>query len=73
MWKVADWASTQCYLCPQCDSLGPHLIWPDENDDQRRLDCIDCGAVLGYVTPLGLEPLDDACGLAYEMSLGQAL
>lgn len=53
MWKTVDVETSGCYLCPECDSLGPHLAWHDEDADQRGLDCIDCGA------PLGLEPLDD--------------
>ena len=73
MWKMADWASTACYLCPHCDSLGPHAAWPDEDVDLGRLDCIDCGATLGYLTPLGLDPLDNECLSAYETSLGQRL
>ena len=73
MWKVVDWATTECYLCPVCDSLGPHMVWPEEETDQSRLDCIDCGAALGYVTPLGLEPLDDERVLTYETPLGQTL
>ena len=64
MWKTAPWESTseavRCYLCPDCDSLGPHLAWHDEDLDQSGLDCIDCGALLGRFTSLGLEPLVDA-------------
>jgi hypothetical protein len=49
------------------------VAWRDEDADQSWLDCIDCGAVLAYLTPLGLEPLDDERWSAYETPLGQAL
>lgn len=59
MWKTAEMETARCHLCPNCDSLGPHVAWHDEDSDQSWLDCIDCGTLLGRLTPLGLEPLGD--------------
>ena len=63
MWKTTAWDTATCHLCPDCDSLGPHLAWYDEDVDEGWLDCIDCGALLGRLTPRGLEPLGNEKGL----------
>jgi hypothetical protein len=63
MWKTDhdQWpsASERHQLCPECDSLGPHDAVRDGQPGQAWLDCIDCGAPLGRLTPLGLEPPGD--------------
>ena len=63
MWKTDCWGplfeSTKRYLCPHCDSLGPHRAVTDELPSDAFLECIDCGAVLGRLTPRGIEPMGD--------------
>ncbi|ETW92439.1 MAG: hypothetical protein ETSY1_43640 [Candidatus Entotheonella factor] len=56
MWKTRDSESLRCHLCPTCDSLGPHMAWADEETEESWLDCIDCGTLLGRLTPQGLDP-----------------
>ena len=73
MWKTLDLEAARCHLCPNCDSLGPHLVWHDEDADQSGLDCIDCGMLLGRLTPLGLEPPQDDCWLDSEALEGWSL
>jgi hypothetical protein len=66
MWKTERrrWPSlseTQ-QVCPDCDSLGPHPVVSDDDSWDVWLDCIDCGARLGRLTPEGLEsPGADGC------------
>lgn len=59
MWKTAHenlpLEPLGCHLCPDCDSLGPHVIITDGLPGDNWLECIDCGAVLGCLTPHGLE------------------
>ncbi len=62
MWKIVDSNAAKCYLCPNCDSLGPHLAWDDEETEESWLDCIDCGMSLGRLTPHGLEPQATTAG-----------
>jgi hypothetical protein len=63
MWKTDCWslhlASLERHLCPHCDSLGPHCVVTDEQPSRVLLECIDCGALLGRLTPQGVEPLGD--------------
>ena len=62
MWKTDRWhfdlESLRLHLCPHCDSLGPHRAMSDEEPSDLWLECIDCGAVLGWLTPQGVAPLD---------------
>jgi hypothetical protein len=68
MWKTSCGNSfpeaLSCHLCPDCDSLGPHVIMADDLPGDAWLECIDCGTVLGGVTPQGIpthvepEPID---------------
>jgi hypothetical protein len=71
MWKTdhGQWpsASERHQLCPECDSLGPHDAVSDGQSWQAWLDCIDCGARLGRLTPLGLEPPGDPSSLTPTM------
>jgi hypothetical protein len=73
MWKTPELEWARCHLCPTCDSLGPHVTWDDEDADQSWLNCIDCGALLGRFTPLGLEPPDDEPWPASEALKGLSL
>ncbi|MDH3601564.1 MAG: hypothetical protein OEU26_18280 [Candidatus Tectomicrobia bacterium] len=73
MWKTPRGNSfpeaLSCHLCPDCDSLGPHVIMADDLPGDAWLECIDCGAVLGSVMPQGIptpvepEPMDGEEGL----------
>jgi hypothetical protein len=58
MWKTPRGTSfpeaLSCHLCPDCDSLGPHVIMADDLPGDAWLECIDCGAVLGRVMPQGV-------------------
>lgn len=72
MWKTAHWESpierARCYLCPDCDSLGPHVLIADDRPGDAWLECIDCGAGLGRLTPQGIqahagpEPMESFAG-----------
>ena len=59
MWKTAHGnlplEPLGCHLCPDCDSLGPHIIMADDRPGDGWLECIDCGAVLGFLTPQDIE------------------
>lgn len=61
MWNTDCWSphfeSLKPHLCPHCDSLGPHRAVTDELPSDAFLECIDCGAVLGWLTPQGIEPM----------------
>jgi hypothetical protein len=62
MWKADRWRldleSLRRHLCPHCDSLGPHRAVSDAYPWDPWLECIDCGTVLGRLTPQGVEPLE---------------
>jgi hypothetical protein len=60
MWKTTleTWTWKQddgvLALCPQCDAVGPHRI------DAQGVACIDCGEMLGRLSPEGVEPFEEA-------------
>jgi len=60
MWKTAlptrSWKREDgvLALCPQCDTVGPHRM------EAQQVACIDCGEMLGRLSPEGLAPFEEA-------------
>lgn len=46
-------------LCPHCDALGPHPLEAQEMGWDAWMACIDCGKMLGRMTPKGFVPFEE--------------